>query len=85
MPTVEANTSLLEITVNGKIVANASIPYLGIGLLEQPVYIEVKNGYITKIEGGSQADVFRKDLEVKKIKMLLILKKLDLVLIQNVR
>jgi len=63
VPTVEANVSPLEGTVNGKIVADASIPYLGIGLLEKPVYMEVVNGYITKIEGGRQADVFRKDLE----------------------
>ena len=48
---------------NGKIVVDASIPYLGIGLLEKPIYMEVKNGYITKIEDGRQADVFRKDLE----------------------
>jgi len=68
VPTVEANTSPLEGTVNGKIVANASIPYLGIGLLEQPVYMEVEDGYITKIEGGRQADVFRKDLESQKDK-----------------
>jgi len=68
VPTVEANTSPLEGTANGKIVADASIPYLGIGLLDQPVYMEVTNGYITKIEGGRQADIFRKDLESQKDK-----------------
>ena len=30
--------------------------------------MEVKNGYITKIEGGRQADVFREDLESQKDK-----------------
>ncbi|MBW1696495.1 MAG: leucyl aminopeptidase [Deltaproteobacteria bacterium] len=62
-PTVEANVSPIEGSANGKLVADASIPYLGIGILRQPVSVEVKNGVITRIDGGLQADILRKDLE----------------------
>ena len=48
---------------NGKIVADASIPYLGIGVLSQPVFVDVQNGFITNIGGGQQAEVLKKDLE----------------------
>lgn len=68
VPTVEANTSPLEGSANGKIVVDASIPYLGIGLLKEPIQVEVRNGFITKIEGGYQADILRKDLESQKDK-----------------
>ncbi len=63
VPNVEANVSPLEGTANGRIVVNASIPYLGIGVIEEPIYVDVENGFITKIEGGRQADVLRRDLE----------------------
>lgn len=63
VPTVEANVSPLESTANGRIVADASIPYLGIGLLDEPVIAEVEKGFITKISGGRQAEILRKDLE----------------------
>jgi len=66
VPTVEANVSPVEGTANGKIVVDASIPYLGIGLLKEPVNVEVKDGFITKIEGGFQADILKKDLESQK-------------------
>ena len=63
VPTVEANVSPIEGSANGKIVADASIPYLGIGVLNHPVYVDVKNGLITNIEGGQQAEILKKDLE----------------------
>ncbi len=63
IPTIEANTSPLEGTANGVIVADASIPYLGIGVLDKPITFEVKDGFITNIVGdGRQADILRKDL-----------------------
>lgn len=68
VPTVEANTSPIEGSANGKIVVDASIPYLGIGLLKEPIQVEVRNGFITKIEGGYQADILKKDLESQKDK-----------------
>lgn len=66
VPTVEANVSPLEGTANGVIVANASIPYVGIGLLEEPVVCHVKDGFITSIQGGRQAQMLRDDLEAKE-------------------
>ena len=54
IPTVEANVSPVEGSANGVIVADASIPYIGIGLLKTPVKAEVKDGYIIpeSISGG---------------------------------
>ncbi len=63
VPNVEANVSPVERTANGRIVVDASIPYLGIGLIEQPIHVEVREGFITRIEGGRQAEVLRRDLE----------------------
>ena len=65
IPTVEANVSPVEGSANGIIVADASVPYLGIGVLDEPVVCEVKDGFITSMKGGKQADVLRKDLEAK--------------------
>jgi leucyl aminopeptidase (aminopeptidase T) len=62
VPNVEANVSPIEGTATGRIVVDASIPYLGIGLIEQPILVEVKDGFITSIEGGRQADVLGRDL-----------------------
>jgi 2,5-dihydroxypyridine 5,6-dioxygenase len=63
VPNVEANVSPLEGTARGHIVVDASIPYLGIGLIEEPIHIDVAAGYITRIEGGRQARILRQDLE----------------------
>lgn len=62
VPTIEANFSPVEGSANGIIVADASIPYLGIGLLEEPVRAEVEEGFITHIRGGAQASVLRRNL-----------------------
>lgn len=65
VPTVEANVSPLENLAYGKIVANASIPYLGIGVLKENVVCTVENGFITNIEGGFEAKVLAEDLKAK--------------------
>ncbi len=65
-PTVEANVSPLEGTAQGVIVANASIPYIGIGVLEEPVICTVQDGMIVKIQGGRQAELLKKDLDSKQ-------------------
>lgn len=65
VPTVEANVSPVENTANGIIVADGSIPYIGIGVLEQPVKVEVKDGFIVSIEGGRQAEMLKQDLAAK--------------------
>jgi leucyl aminopeptidase (aminopeptidase T) len=63
VPTVEANVSPVEGSASGRIVADASIPYLGIGLLDEPVIADVSGGYITSISGGKQAATLLRDLE----------------------
>lgn len=65
VPNIEANVSPIEGSSEGVIVVDASIPYIGIGLLEEPVMMRVERGFITDIQGGHQAGVLREDLEAK--------------------
>jgi len=65
VPTIEANISPLEGSSEGVIVVDASIPYLGIGVLTEPVRMKVEKGFIKEIEGGYQAQVLKRDLESK--------------------
>jgi 2,5-dihydroxypyridine 5,6-dioxygenase len=65
VPTVEANVSPIEHTASGTIVADASIPYLGIGVLKENVVCKVENGFITEITGGHEAKILREDLAAK--------------------
>ena len=55
-PNIEANFSPLEGSAEGIFVADASIPYLGIGMLEQPVTFEIEKGRVITVRGGHQAD-----------------------------
>ena len=57
VPDIESPVS--PVTSEGVIVCDASIPYLGIGVLETPVRLEVKNGNVMKISGGWAADRVR--------------------------
>lgn len=66
VPTIEANVSPLEGSANGEIVANASVPYIGIGLLTEPIYFKVKDNFIIDVKGGKQADVLKRNWESKK-------------------
>ncbi|GAA0679841.1 leucyl aminopeptidase [Clostridium cadaveris] len=65
VPTVEANVSPLEGTANGIVIADGSIPYLGIGVLDEPVKLTIENGFITSILGGKQAKILEEDLKSK--------------------
>ena len=56
-PTAEVNFSPIEGSANGVIVADASVPYLGIGLLKKPIRFTVKDGFIKEIEGGDPDQV----------------------------
>ena len=65
VPTIEANVSPLEGTAEGTIVADASIPYIGIGLLREPITFKVEKGMIVSFSGGPQADILRRNWESK--------------------
>jgi leucyl aminopeptidase (aminopeptidase T) len=55
-PNIEANFSPFEGTMEGILIADGSIPYLGIGLLATPVTFTIKGGRVVKVEGGSEAE-----------------------------
>lgn len=59
VPDIEATVSPVVGSANGVIVADASIPYLGIGVLSNPVRFEVQDGRITSVSGGREADIIR--------------------------
>lgn len=54
-PNIEANFSPVEGTMEGVFVADASIPYLGIGMLSTPVTFTIEKGRVIKLEGGNEA------------------------------
>jgi leucyl aminopeptidase (aminopeptidase T) len=59
VPDIEATVSPIEGSAQGVIVADASIPYLGIGVLKEPIHFLVKDGLITQVEGGEMAKRLR--------------------------
>lgn len=61
VPTIEVNVVPAEGTAQGMIVADCSVPYLGIGLLEEPITCTVRDGFVVDTTGGRQADVLRQD------------------------
>ncbi len=62
VPDIEVNVVPVTGSAEGVLVADASIPYLGIGILDSPVRCTVEGGYVSRIEGGAQADVLRSHL-----------------------
>jgi leucyl aminopeptidase (aminopeptidase T) len=62
VPNVEANVSPLEGTSSGRLVIDASIPYIDIGVLNEPIEVEVGGGTIQSIRGGKQADMLKGNL-----------------------
>jgi len=59
VPDIEVNVVPVTGSANGHLIADASIPYLGIGVLEEPVVCTMEDGYITRMEGGAEADRVR--------------------------
>jgi leucyl aminopeptidase (aminopeptidase T) len=55
VPNIEANVSPVEESAEGTLIIDASIPYVGIGVLSEPIEIDVKSGFIKSIKGGEQA------------------------------
>ena len=57
VPDIESPVS--PVTGDGVIVSDASIPYLNIGVLDEPVTLQVKDGKVVSIEGGEPAEIVR--------------------------
>jgi leucyl aminopeptidase (aminopeptidase T) len=57
VPDIESPVS--PVSGDGVIVCDASIPYLDIGVLSEPVTLVVKDGNVVSIEGGEAADRVR--------------------------
>lgn len=55
VPNIEANCSPAQGTTSGSLVVDGSIPYYGVGVIREPVFFTVEEGFVTAIEGGEQA------------------------------
>jgi leucyl aminopeptidase (aminopeptidase T) len=64
VPDIEVNVVPLEGSANGRLIADASVPYLGIGVLDEPIICDVEDGYIVSMTGGNQAALLRDALEI---------------------
>ena len=63
VPDIEVNVVPVTGSAEGTLIADASVPYLGIGILEEPIVCAVRDGAIVEITGGAQADCLREHLE----------------------
>ncbi len=63
VPDIEVNVVPVTGTAEGVLIADASIPYIGIGVLDEPITCQVERGFITSLHGGPQADVIRAALD----------------------
>ncbi|MFB6303429.1 MAG: aminopeptidase [Haloferacaceae archaeon] len=53
---IEANVSPVEGTAEGTVVFDGAIPNLDIGVLEEPVEMDMADGAVTDVRGGKAAD-----------------------------
>ena len=63
VPDIEVNVVPVTGSAEGTFIADASVPYLGIGILKQPIVCRVENGSIVEMTGGEQAQQLRVHLE----------------------
>jgi leucyl aminopeptidase (aminopeptidase T) len=59
-PNAEVALGPVEGTANGVLVIDGSIPHPLLNLIEEPITCIVKEGLITEISGGRQADILKK-------------------------
>lgn len=57
---IEANTAPVEGATEGTAVFDGAIPNLDIGVLDEPVVMEIEDGAVTAIEGGRAADTIER-------------------------
>lgn len=63
VPNIEANIAPVEGTSEGVIVIDGSIPYEGIGLIREPITVQIRKGMLGMISGGFQARLLVEALE----------------------
>ncbi len=63
VPDIEVNVVPVTGTASGKLVIDACVPYLGIGILREPIHCEVRKGRIITMEGGEQARFLKSRLD----------------------
>ena len=61
-PNAEVALGPVEGTANGLVVIDGSIPHPLLNLIKEPIYLDVKDGFIVNIRGGQEADILRKIL-----------------------
>jgi leucyl aminopeptidase (aminopeptidase T) len=55
VPDIEVNVVPVTGSAHGTLIADASVPYLGIGILQTPIVCTVEDGYVTRMKGGDEA------------------------------
>ena len=63
VPDIEVNVVPVTGTAEGRFIADASVPYLGIGVLSESILCIVEGGSIVDMTGGAQAERLRVHLE----------------------
>lgn len=63
VPDIEVNVVPREGTAQGRLVMDASVPYLDIGILDEPIFCEVEDGFVMNMKGGPQAELLLEHLE----------------------
>ena len=61
-PDAECAVGPADDTAKGILVIDGSIPLPGLGIIKEPIRLQVEKGYITKIEGGKEDDILREAL-----------------------
>lgn len=61
-PDIECATGAIPGTAHGKLVIDGSITHPAMGLLKEPITLYVENSFVTKIEGGEEAERFAEEL-----------------------
>jgi leucyl aminopeptidase (aminopeptidase T) len=59
VPNIEINVSPVDGQGDGVIVFDGSLPHFGVGVLRDPIRLEVEQGMVVKIEGGREAAILR--------------------------
>ena len=63
VPDIEVNVVPVTGSAEGTLIFDASVPYLGIGILEEPITCTVRGGVIVEMTGGAQAEFLREHLQ----------------------